>query len=168
MNTLKISAVGYVSLRERLIARFPELAEDEQALLDTLEGESDLNEQIILLIRSTVEDEASVEALKAIMARMSDRCKRIADRAKAKRSMVAETMAETGVKKITAPDFTISQTYAKQSVVVSEVADLPSWAIRTKTITEPDKDAIRIALAQGPVPGASFSNAYPTITVRTA
>jgi hypothetical protein len=161
---LKSATQGYASLKERLLAEHPDL--DDETLLDTLEGASDLKEQLVIVVRSALENETYAEALKLRIEAMRSRLGRLEGSARKKRSLVAECMSEAGLKKLTEPDFTCTQTYTKGGVVISDEAQLPNFLIREKVIREPDKTAIRNALAQGPIPGASLSNGYATITVR--
>ena len=53
---LKVEASKYLQLKRNLIAQYPEA--DEDTLLDTLEGITDLHEMIAAVIRSALVDEA--------------------------------------------------------------------------------------------------------------
>jgi hypothetical protein len=55
------------NLRAQLLEAFPELAEDEQALADSLEGISSLDRQIIAAMRHAVEREAHAEGIKLLL-----------------------------------------------------------------------------------------------------
>ncbi|HSR49600.1 MAG TPA: hypothetical protein VLV83_02160 [Acidobacteriota bacterium] len=92
--------------RERLRAEFPDA--DDETLADTLEGLTDLNEQLGAVIRSALEDEALHGALKTRLSEMRARAARLAHRAEKKRALVGETMAQAALKRITLPDLTVS------------------------------------------------------------
>ena len=53
---LSIETEKYLQLRERIALAYPEA--DEETLLDTLEGITDLHEMIAAVIRSALVDEA--------------------------------------------------------------------------------------------------------------
>ena len=53
---LSIETAKYLQLRERIVLAYPKA--DEETLLDTLEGITDLHEMIAAVIRSALVDEA--------------------------------------------------------------------------------------------------------------
>ena len=55
-NPLSVEASTYLRFRERILLDYPQA--DEQTLLDTLEGITDLHEMIAAVIRSALVDEA--------------------------------------------------------------------------------------------------------------
>lgn len=59
--------------RQELLSHFPELEEDDQALLDTLDGLDDLELQIGNLLQQAEEEEALAEARGALIAKYRDR-----------------------------------------------------------------------------------------------
>jgi hypothetical protein len=56
LSPLSIASSKYQLIKERLLADYPTL--DEETLLDTLEGITDLHEMIAAIIRSALVDEA--------------------------------------------------------------------------------------------------------------
>src|SRR5690348_16454666 len=99
-NAAQITA----QIKDRLLAEFPELAEDEVALFDTLEGLTDFNEIAVKLIQSAEDDAAFADALGCRIATMQERRERFKKRHAAKRALVASAMETVGVKKIEAPE----------------------------------------------------------------
>ena len=163
------AATLYKHIREQLMTHYPELVEDEQMLLDTLEGETDIHEILARTVRSIVEDQCLKEALDIRVTQMRDRRERLDRRIHGKRQIVANIMAEVGLKKLLQDDFTVSQSFTRPSVVVMEQDKLPAKFLRVKTITEPDKTAIKLAIESGQsVPGATLSNPQPMLTIRTS
>ena len=69
----------YEFLRERLAAQFPEA--DEETLLDTLEGMTELHEMIAAVVRARFDDLTLVAALKSRISDMQERLSRIGHRA---------------------------------------------------------------------------------------
>src|SRR4029079_17841141 len=114
--SLKIEASKYQTLRERLLADWPTLEDD--CLLDTLEGITDLHEMIAAVIRSALVDEAlqaglrtRLEEMRQRLARLEEmrqRLARLEERGAKKRQLALDAMCEVGLKKLEQPDFTAS------------------------------------------------------------
>lgn len=156
----------YQRVREALLAVFPELADDEQALADTLEGETDLADAVAALIRGARQDEAFEEAGAKIAAEQRERATRYGLRAMKQRDAALSLMQAAGLSKIERPDFTASVGKGRGKVVIADEAALPDAFFRVSR--SPDKTAIGRALNDNQmVPGALLSNAEPTLTVRT-
>ena len=103
---IRHSLVAYRAIRERIIALEVDL--DEETLTDTLEGLTDLHEVVAAVVRSALIDEALVEGLKGHIETMQGRLRRLSERADAQRQIARDAMVEVDLKKITAPDFTVS------------------------------------------------------------
>jgi hypothetical protein len=156
----------YQRVREMLLASFPELADDEQALADTLEGETDLADAVASLIRGARQDEAFEEAGAKIAAEQRERASRYGQRAIKQRDAALSLMQAAGLSKIERPDFTASVGKGVAKVIVKEEAAIPAEFCRLKRA--PNLVAVAGALKAGqPIPGALLSNAEPTLTVRT-
>ena len=76
--SLKIETSKYQVLRERLLADLPTI--EEECLLDTLEGITDLHEMITAIIRSALVDEALRVGLRSLLDEMKQRLARIEQR----------------------------------------------------------------------------------------
>ena len=90
-----------------------------------LEGLTDLNEILVAIVRSALDDEALAAALSTRLGEMKARLDRLARRAKSKRSLVLDTMTRAELKKIVEPDFTISVRMAARTVEVIEEDRIP-------------------------------------------
>lgn len=143
---------------------YPGLTDDD--LADTIEGESgDLEAVILRTLRSALEREATADALKEMGRTMQARMARLAEGAQMMRNAVLHAMTEAGIKKIPAPDMSVSIGAGKQKVQVTDEDLIPLDLCRTKI--EPDKTKIGKALEAGQeVPGASLSNSVPVLTIR--
>ena len=75
---LSIEATKYLQLKQRLLDSYP--AADEETLLDTLEGITDLHEMIAAIIRSALVDEALQAGLRTRLEDMRRRLTRLEDR----------------------------------------------------------------------------------------
>jgi hypothetical protein len=152
-------------LRDQLLAIEPDMATDEQLLTDTIDGETDILDQLRAVIRHAVEAELFADALQRHLKVLEQRRSRFEARSDACRSAVRDAMETLGLKSLLAPDFTVSIVPGRPRVVVSDAALLPPEFVRTKS--EPNLSAIAAALKEGAeVPGATFSNTAPIITVR--
>lgn len=164
---LYLALEEYKRQRDSLLTAFPELADDEQALLDTTEGVTDLQPLLAAMVRAAREDEAMSEALKAMLADMNERKQRLLQRAKKRLDAVAQVMDAAGIKKLLQPDFTAS---VKVSPPVAEIVDeslLPDALCRIVTTRHPDKAIITEKLRNhDPVPGAVLGNGSRSLTIR--
>ena len=164
-SPLANEAHRYKELRFRLLASMPELVDDPECLLDTLDGLSDLKEQLASLIRSALMDETHGKAIDEYIKKLADRKAARVNRARKKRAVALHFMEDIGLKKIEEPDITITRKPTPAGVVVFADELLPDEFCRVKR--EPDKVAIKAALKDGrEVPGAQLGNAGETLSVR--
>ena len=162
------SAAVYAEMRERLITQFG-LEEDEPTLLDTLSGETDLDDAIAIVLRAAQRAEADADAVEAIMDANKARKARHEARAERLRASVAQAMSDAGLKTVRAPDMTVSLRATKPRLLIDDATKLPPAYVVEITETKPNKDAIRDALVAGEaVPGARLTNGGVAITVRSA
>ncbi len=169
MNLTPIQRAAFIAeyhrQREGLLHAFPELASDQQALEDTLEGITHAPDMIAGLIRDAREDEAMLAALQIIIREMSDRKERFRYRADRRRLAAQHLMDAIGIRKLDMPDFTASIRAVTPHVVIDDEALLPPDLC--KTIRQPVKAAIKEALANGPIAGAHMSNGGASLTILT-
>lgn len=164
-SPLEAARVTHTILRDKLLEQMPELSDDRECLLDTLEGLTDFQDQLAALARSAASDEAMLEGLTQYQVKLADRRSAIAARMATKRRIVLHYMEDAGIKKITKPDITISRRAIAPSVIITDESKIPSEYLRTKF--EPDKTKIKEALKDGePVPGAILSNGSETLALK--
>ncbi len=152
-------------LRQQLEAQFPNA--DEETLLDTLEGMTNLNEMVAEVIRSRLDDLALIAALRTRIADMQARLGRLEERAEKKKEIVATVMERAGLKKLMQPDFTLSLRPTSPPLVVVDEAQIPDafWKPQAPKL---DRQGLIGALKNGrDVPGATLGNGGMTISVRT-
>ncbi len=165
MEQITFSAIHYRAVRDRIRTDDPQI--DEQTLADTVEGLTDLHEIIQAIIRSALMDESLVAALRCRISDMQGRLDRLQDRASKRRQIAKDVMVELDLKKITAPDFTVSIRPGTPALMVIDEAVVP------KIYWEPGEPRLRRQiltsnLKQGEeVPGATLSNPEPVLSVRT-
>jgi hypothetical protein len=156
----------YRRQRASLLDAYPDLAEDFVALTDTLEGLSDLKDVVSRFIRDAREDEARAKALAGIIEEMTERKRRLADRAAKREAIAMNLMVAVELPRVVEPDFTASVGWSRRAVVVTDEAALPDAYVRVTRA--PDKTAIGKALTEGnEVPGATLGNGHRVLTVRT-
>ena len=138
---------------------------DEQAFLDTLDGETDALDIADMLIGRAMQAGAMADAIKAQEADLAARRKRYEAREVALRGIMLQLIDAMGVKKLERPAATISRRAGGVSCVITDEDAVPSQLC--KTITTPDKAAIKAQLLAGEtVPGASLVTGDDGVTVR--
>jgi hypothetical protein len=163
--SLKIEASKYQTLRERLLADWPTLEDD--CLLDTLEGITDLHEMIAAVIRSALVDEALQAGLPTRLEEMRQRLARLEERGAKKRQLALDAMCEVGLKKLEQPDFTASARAGLPHllIVADDVIPDPYWVPQPPKL---DRQSLLADLKRGDViPGAQLGNPKPSLAVRT-
>lgn len=145
-SALDAAIVTRLNLRDRLLADFPGLAEDDQALIDTLAGIDDLEEQCLAVLRNAIEREAMGKALGEIIDGMVARKRRLEEGAKNLRGAVLDAMQKGKLPGIKAPDMSVSLSPGKPRLVVVDDAAVPETLCRIER--RPDKKAIAEWLAE--------------------
>jgi len=162
---LKFAAVTYRAIRDRIRADDPQI--DEQALADTVEGLTNLHEIVAAIIRSALADEALATGLKSRVVEMEDRLIRLQDRASKRRRVAKDVMVELDLKKITAPDFTVSIRPGTPALLILDEAAVPSiyWEPRDPRL---NRQGLLNDLKDGAdIKGVALSNPEPVLSVRT-
>ena len=154
----------YLILAEQLKARFAEL--DEDTLADTLEGVSQLPDLITQIVRSGLEDESLVNALKERLEAMQARLARLKERHEKKRAMAAWAMSQADIPRIQAPDFSLSLRPGSQRLEICDEARVPAQFF----VPQPprlDRAGLSAVLKGGEkVEGAVLVQGEPTVQVR--
>ena len=152
-------------LRAQLEVEFPEA--DEETLLDTLEGMTNLTEMLAEVLRSCLQDQDLASALKIRIGHMQERLSRFEERARKKRELVTSVMEQADLKKITEPDLTVSLRPSRPPLMIIDETAIPRDFLKP----QPDKlDRLGLitALRDGrDIPGAVLGNLPMTISVRT-
>jgi Siphovirus Gp157 len=150
---------------QRLLADCPDLREDDEALVLSLESETDATEFCTRLVRKIKENEAYSNGVAAYIAELRGRQEMFDRRDIGLRAILLKVMEAAGLKKLPLPIATLSAT-TSQHVNVIELLDIPSEYLRYKP-PEPNKTEIKAALKAGKaVPGCVLSNPEPHLTIR--
>lgn len=158
---------------EALATAYPDLADDEVAWIDTLDGVTDAIDVADRLIRRSMARARLAEAAKAEQADIAARATRFAAQAEATRNAALAILSAAlppdgkGRIRLERPSYTASVRTAPPKVLVTDEHALPPTMTRQPP-PEPDKAAIKAALTAGKnVPGAILSNGTPYLEVRT-
>ena len=163
--SLQFAAIHYRVIRDRIRTEDPHI--DEQTLADTVEGLTDVHEILAAIVRSALVDEALVNGLKGRIAEMQGRLDRLQDCANKRRQIAKEVMIELDIKKITAPDFTVSIRPGMPSLLVIDEQAVPSiyWQPVAPKLK---RQELLSELKQGTeITGVTLSNPEPVLSVRT-
>jgi len=154
-------------LIQRIAAELAPYRDDEDLFLDTLSGECDALEILDREIEAEQADRATVEAINARIAALKARADRIDMRAEAHRTAQKLVMQAIGQRKIERPLATLSLRAGSLSIKITDEASVPTQLCTVKTITAPDKKAIRAQIEAGEtVPGAELVRGEETLQVR--
>ena len=165
MDQLTFATATYRVLRDRIRAHDPQI--DEQTLADTVEGLTDLHELLAAVLRAALADEAMATGLKCRISDMQGRLDRLQDRAAKRRQIAKDVMVELDLKKLAAPDFTVSIRPGMPALVVLNEDAVP------KTYWEPGQPRLKRQILANDlkggaeVAGATLSNPEPVLSVRT-
>ena len=163
--SLEFAAITYRTIRDRIRAEDPHI--DEQTLADTVEGLTDLHEIVAAIVRAALADEALASGLKGRVVEMQDRLARLQNCAAKRRQIVKDVMIELDIKKITAPDFTVSIRPGMPSLLVLDETAVPSiyWQ---EVAPRLDRQGLLNELKEGAdIKGVTLSNPEPVLSVRT-
>jgi Gp157 protein len=152
-------------LREKLKAEFPEA--DDETLRDTVEGMTRLGDVLAAILRSQLDDQAMINALRQRIGDMQERLARFESRSERKRAIVAGVMERADIKKLNEPDFTASLRSNPAPLIILDESLIPAdfWKPQPATL---DRRGLAMALGEGlHVPGATLGNGGSTIAVRT-
>ena len=164
MNRLEFAAIHYQAIRDQIRAQ--ETAIDEETLADTVEGLTDLHDIIAAIIRSALSDEALADGLRHRINEMQDRLARFEDRASIRRHIARDAMQKTEIKRITAPDFTISLRPGSPSLAIIDESAIPAayWEPLEPRL---DRQALLAELKMGnKISGVQLSEAEHVLSVR--
>ncbi len=140
---------------------------DDDVLVDTVDGMTNLSEMLAEIIRSRLDDLSLCEALRTRIRDMQGRLARISERAERKQRLVSATMEDVGLSKVVEADFTLSLRAQPPKLQVTDETVVPSefWRPQAPKL---DRQSLLAALKGGEtVPGASLDNGGMTISVRT-
>jgi len=151
---------------EALRVAYPQISDDEEQWLLTLESETEFVEFLTAVVRRMLEAKASIGGIGNYITELKERQDRLDQRVEAMRALAFKLMQAAEVRKLELVPATLSIRAGTQKVIITDETALPPNCVRIRT--EPDKVAIKEHLTRGePVAGAELSNSEPVLAVRT-
>lgn len=142
----------------------PELVEDEEAWLLSLESETDISALLTSIVRRIEDSKALVVGTKDRFEELKARKDRFEHRVETLRNLAFKIMSAADLSKVELPEATLSVRNTPPSVVITDEDNLPDIACKFER--KPDKAKIKELLATGEVAGAAMSNGGQTISIR--
>ena len=142
-------------------------ADDEDILLTTIEGETNLHGAIAAAMTRTAELDALIEGIDGFLDRAKARRDRLKNQHTMIREAVAVAMQTAGIRKLELPIATLSISKSRPSAIIDSEWDVPDeyWKPQDPKL---DKAAVLDALKSGAiVPGAHLSDPSSHLTVRS-
>lgn len=145
---------------------FPELAEDEENWLLSLESETGLDEILTSIVRQIEDAKALSDGTLERLEELKARKDRFARRVDSLRSLAFKLMEAANIAKRELPEATLSLRAGQPKLVGdADPATLPDELVRVTR--EANKAAIKDHIkAGGSVPGYELSNSEPSLTIR--
>lgn len=141
------------------------VTDDEDAIRDTLEGETDIAGLIRMLLLSVEDDQAMVDGCQSRIDELKERQDRFKHRIEAKRGLIHQAVALSGQRKIEMDIATVSLRAVPPKVIVTNESELPSSCF--KTTVRVDLSTLGKMLKDGDsIPGAHLDNGGESITIR--
>lgn len=168
MYRLNQAARNHSLLVERLSLAMG-MAADDPAIRDTVEGESEVSDLAAWALREALILEAKAKGLGEHIDTLKGRKTRLELSAEKIREAVALALHEagygTGKQALALPDMTVSVTQRPRLNIDDE--QLPDEFKREVITIKVDKEKVKAAIDAGQIiPGVTFGNAAPSITVR--
>jgi hypothetical protein len=165
MNNLVNSISHFQTIKTRLKQLEPEI--DNETLADTVEGLTDLHEVIAATIRAALMDETFAQALRLRIKEMQERLARLERRAVQKREICRDAMVQAEIKKIAAPDVTISLRPGTPSLVIADEKLVPIEFWEPQPARLRRQEIINELKRAQTIPGAELAESGPVLSVRS-
>lgn len=139
---------------------------DAKTLLDTLEGETELHEALLVVAESVQEDEDLAAAIGLRIEALQARRSRLEATADTKRNIILMAMERAVLDSVKSPLVTMTKRHVAPKTLIEDEAAIPAkfWKPADPKL---DKAAVRAALDAGEeVPGAKLSNGGVSLTLR--
>jgi hypothetical protein len=151
---------------ENLKLVHPELLEDDEAWIATLESETSFEELLTNVVRRIEDTKALVIGTKDRLEELEARKERFEHRVHSLRELAFKVMQAAELAKVELPEATLSLRAGQQQLVGDASADVLPDSL-CKISRSPDRTKIKDALKTGQtVPGFQLSNSTPSLSIR--
>jgi hypothetical protein len=140
--------------------------DDPQLILDSIEGETNLNEAIAVVYEETAEDEILLAGLAEKIKELTARKQRVEKSIEDRRNIILMAMDRAGLKTIRTPLATLSHRDVAPGPIIADEAIIPArfWKQPDPVL---DKQAINQAVKAGEIiPGVGKSNGGISLSIR--
>lgn len=163
---LALDAAKLASEIQHMLIAYPDLADDEELRLDTLEGETDFHRIMSRLNDHRLEAKAMRAGMRDRRADLSERDRRWERREDFISRLMRQLLTAAKQERVVLPEATVSLTSGRDGVDIIDADELPQGFYTL--VRQPDKAAILASLKKGEaVPGAALVKGEASITVRT-
>ena len=144
----------------------PEIAEDNEAWLATLESQTDFNEILTTIVRRIDDTEALIIGTKERAHDLKARTDRMEQRVRTLRDLTFKIMQSADLPRVELPEATLSLRAGQQRLVgEADPNELPDALVKISRAV--DRTAVKDALRAGQtVPGFELSNSQPSLSIR--
>lgn len=149
---------------EVILNHYPELKEDEDLRMDTLEGATDLKDVLQRAALNVLIYSEETESCGKTISRLMGRKERFKKRTEFYRQVIQELMEMADLKKMALPEATITIQNAPPKVVITDEEKLPDEVMKVSVSI--DKVKLKEMLKEGPVDGAELSNGGTMLVIR--
>lgn len=166
MSFIQVDIAVFKAHVAKLLATYPELAEDDELRADMFEGETDMVPLVTRLLKRKLDADTMVSAIKKRKADISERQTRYERQSDGFKSLIKSIMLAADMDKLTLPDATVSVTQARTIVEITDEKALPQGFVEIKRV--PKKSEIKKALDAGEeIPGAALGLSEQGLMVRS-
>lgn len=145
----------------------PDLDVDEQLKLSALEGETQLNEIVSLLLAMNEDDEGMIGQIKEQIGVRRERIGRFERRIETRKNAIVSLLDTAHLTKLPLPEATVTLRTLQPRIRVTDPDLLPDAFTIPVTTRKPDTEAIEAAVEKGAViPGVVMTNGGASLTVR--
>jgi hypothetical protein len=167
MSDLRRTLTDEAEAARVLLANIRDLiADDEQATVDAIEGETNLLEAIGRAVDEVATCEANADAVASMVKRLGERKSRLEHRAERMRAAISVAMDQAGIKKLDLPQAVLTIKATPPKAIITDEAAIPArfWKPADPKL---DKKAVLDALKAGDkIDGAELSNGCTTLQIR--
>lgn len=141
--------------------------DDEEALRDMIEGETNLHDMIERVCLSMDEDGILLTGITARVADLAERKKRIENRIGTKRAMIEQAMVIGEIQTLERPAFTLSLRKVPAKAIIEDESLIPAKYFEPQPPVLDKKTLLADLKGEDKIPGASLSNGGIALQIRT-